>query len=72
MERKERRIIASPGLQCEAARTWGVTVRSVQRALAYSTVGGNAGKIRAWVLNHGGKLCETRILENPYKETVRV
>ncbi|MFV0402427.1 MAG: hypothetical protein ACK5KV_00420 [Bacteroides graminisolvens] len=66
MEENKRFIQADTKLKQEIADKFEVTIRTVSSALNYETNSPSARLLRAYALNNGGKLCEIRILENPY------
>lgn len=63
-------IKASTKLQEEIATKFEVTTRTVRSALKYETNSPSAKIIRAYALNHGGKLYEVKLVENPYEKVV--
>ena len=70
MEEKRNEITVTLELQREIARKLNVTERTVQSALRFDTNSPSAKLIRAYALNHGGKMVENtkKEVENPYKE----
>ncbi|WP_336535136.1 hypothetical protein [Bacteroides acidifaciens] len=70
MEEKRNEITVTLELQREIARKLNVTERTVQSALRFDTNSPSAKLIRAYALNHGGKMFEItkKEVENPYKE----
>lgn len=65
-------IKASGELQKETAKKFKVTTRTVRAALYFETKSPTARLLRAYVLNHGGKLYELHELENPYKKVITI
>lgn len=63
-------INASTELQQEIADKFKVTTRTVRSALNYETNSPSARLLRSYALNHGGKLYEVRLVENPCKEVI--
>ena len=74
MEEKRNEITVTLELQREIARKLNVTERTVQSALRFDTNSPSAKLIRAYALNHGGKMFEItkKEVENPYKEVRKV
>lgn len=70
MNGTKKLIKASADLQEETAKAFKVTTRTVRSALAYDTKSPTARLLRAYVLNHGGKLYELKELENPYTDKI--
>lgn len=70
MEEKRNEITVTLELQREIAEKLDVTERTVQSALRFETKSPSAKLIRAYALNHGGKMFEItkKEVENPYKE----
>ena len=67
MAKKERYIKLDKDKVKEIADIKGVSTVTVYAALKFQTNSALAMHIRAWDLNHGGKLFEET--ENPYCET---
>ena len=74
MEEKRNEITVTLELQREIARKLNVTERTVQSALRFDTNSPSAKLIRAYALNHGGKMFEItkKEVENPYKEVTLI
>ena len=70
MTEKNRFIEVSTELQEEIATKFEVTTRTVRSALNYETNSPSAKIIRAYALNHGGKLYEVRLEDNPYDKVI--
>ena len=70
MEEKRNEITVTLVLQREIAKKLAVTERTVQSALRFETNSPSAKLIRAYALNHGGKMFEitNKEVDNPYKE----
>ena len=70
MEEKRNEITVTLVLQREIAKKLAVTARTVQSALRFETNSPSAKLIRAYALNHGGKMFEItkKEVDNPYKE----
>ena len=70
MEEKRNEITVTLVLQREIAKKLAVTERTVQSALRCETNSPSAKLIRAYALNHGGKMFEItkKEVDNPYKE----
>ena len=70
MEEKRNEITVTLVLQREIAKKLAVTERTVQYALRFETNSPSAKLIRAYALNHGGKMFEItkKEVDNPYKE----
>lgn len=70
MEEKRNEITVTLVLQREIAKKLAVTERTVQSALRFETNSPSAKLIRAYALNHGGKMFEItkKEVDNPYKE----
>ena len=70
MEEKRNEITVTLVLQREIAKKLAVTERIVQSALRFETNSPSAKLIRAYALNHGGKMFEItkKEVDNPYKE----
>ena len=66
MAKKEKYIKLDKEKVKEIAEIKGVSVVTVYSALKFATDTALAMLIRAWALNHGGKLFEEK--ENPYKK----
>ncbi|MEI3104724.1 MAG: hypothetical protein V8T16_03555 [Parabacteroides merdae] len=58
MEEKRNEITVTLVLQREIAKKLAVTERTVQSALRFETNSPSAKLIRAYALNHGGKMFE--------------
>ena len=67
MAKKEKFIKLDKDKVKEIADIKGVSTVTVYAALKFQTESDLANFIRAWALNHGGKLFEEA--ENPYCET---
>ena len=68
---EHRKIIkASANLMIEAAKEFGTTRRTVQSALNYETKSPLSNLLRAYIMEHGGKLYELRELDNPYNKVI--
>ena len=69
MEEKRNEITVTLVLQREIAKKLAVTERTVQSALRFETNSPSAKLIRAYALNHGGKMFEItkKEVDNPYK-----
>lgn len=70
MTEKKRFIEASTELQEEIATKFEVTTRTVRSALNHETNSPSAKIIRAYALNHGGKLYEVKLVDNPYEQVI--
>lgn len=70
MAENKRFIEANTELQEEIATKFEVTTRTVRSALNYETNSPSAKIIRAYALNHGGKLYEVRLVDNPYDKVI--
>lgn len=70
MAEKTKYIKASKELQEEIAQKFKVTTRTVASALSFDTNSPSARLLRAYALNHGGKMYEIKEVENPYRETI--
>lgn len=70
MAENKRFIGVSTELQEEIATKFEVTTRTVRSALNYETNSPSAKIIRAYALNHGGKLYEVRLVDNPYDKVI--
>lgn len=72
MEEKKKVIEVTLELRREIARTFKTSDQTVQAALRYETKSPLSNLIRAYAMQHGGRLYEVRIqkqeLENPYGE----
>ena len=70
MEEKRNEITVTLVLQREIAKKLAVTERTVQSALRFETNSPSAKLIRAYALNHGGKMFDftKKEVDNPYKE----
>lgn len=70
MEEKRKEIQVTVELQREIAKKMDVTDRTVRNALQFETNTPSAKLIRAYALNHGGKMFEItkKEVDNPYKE----
>ena len=70
MEEKRNEITVTLVLQREIAKKLAVTERTVQSALRFETNSPSAKLIRAYALNHGGKMFEItkKEVDNPYNE----
>ena len=70
MEEKRNEITVTLVLQREIAKKLAVTERTVQSALRFETNSPSAKLIRAYALNHGGKMFEItkKEVDNPDKE----
>ena len=68
MEKKEKYIKLDKEKVKEIAAIKAVSVVTVYAALKFQTKTPLAILIRAWALNHGGKLFEEK--ENPYEKVV--
>ena len=70
MEEKRNEITVTLVLQREIAKKLAVTERTVQSALRFETNSPSAKLIRAYALNHGGKMFEItkKEVDNHYKE----
>lgn len=70
MEEKRNEITVTLVLQREIAKKLALTERTVQSALRFETNSPSAKLIRAYALNHGGKMFEItkKEVDNPYKE----
>ena len=70
MEEKRNEITVTLVLQREIAKKLAVTERTVQSALRFETNSPSAKLIRAYALNHGGKMFEItkKEVDDPYKE----
>lgn len=70
MEEKRNEITVTLELQREIAKKLAVTERTVQSALRFETNSPSVKLIRAYALNHGGKMFEItkKEVDNPYKE----
>ena len=70
MEEKRNEITVTLVLQREIAKKLAVTERTVQSALRFETNSPSAKLIRAYALNHGGKMFEItkKEVDNLYKE----
>ena len=67
MTKKERYIKLDNNKVKEISGIKGVSMVTVYAALKFQTQTPLAMMIRAWALNHGGRLFEE--VENPYKST---
>ena len=56
MEKKEQLIKVSVELQNEIAKTFEVSTRTVRSAISFESNSLSANLIRAYAINHGGKL----------------
>ena len=74
MEEKRNEITVTLVLQREIAKKLAVTERTVQSALRFETNSPSAKLIRAYALNHGGKMFEItkKEVDNPYKEVTLI
>lgn len=72
MEEKKRMIEVALELRREIAKTFKTSEITVRSALLFETKSPLSNLIRAYALQHGGKLYEVQIrkqeLENPYNE----
>ncbi|MFQ9020269.1 MAG: hypothetical protein ACLR6J_00220 [Parabacteroides merdae] len=71
MEEKRNEIRCDAGINIrEIAKKLAVTERTVQSALRFETNSPSAKLIRAYALNHGGKMFEItkKEVDNPCKE----
>lgn len=68
MAKKEKYIKLNKEKVREIADIKGVSTVTVYAALKFETSSALAMLIRAWALNHGGKLFEEK--DNPYREVV--
>ncbi len=68
MAKKEKYIKLDKEKVKEIAEIKGVSTVTVYAALKFETSSALAILIRAWALNHGGKLFEEK--DNPYREVV--
>lgn len=72
MDEKKKVIEVPLGLRREIAKTFKTTEVTVQDALRFKTKSPLSNLIRAYAMQHGGKLYEVQIrkqeLENPYNE----
>lgn len=66
MLEKRKFIEVSTELQNEIATKFEVTTRTIRSALNFETNSPAAKIFRAYALNHGGKLYEVKLVENPY------
>lgn len=70
MAKKRKFIEVSSELREEIAAKFKVTTRTVQAAMAYETNSPSARLLRAYALNHGGKMYEVKLVENPYEDVI--
>lgn len=70
MAKKEKYIKLDKEKVKEIAEIKGVSTVTVYAALKFETSSALAMLIRAWALNHGGKLFEEA--ENPYEKVVTI
>lgn len=70
MDKKEKYIKLDKEKVKEIAGIKGVSTVTVYAALKFETSSALAMLIRAWALNHGGKLFEEA--ENPYEKVVTI
>ena len=68
MEKKEKYIKLDKEKVKEIVEIKGVSAVTVYDALRFKTDSALAHLIRAWALNHGGKLFVEH--ENPYRESI--
>ena len=72
MEEKKKVIETTWELRREIAKAFNTTVVTVQDALRFNTKSPLSNLIRAYAMQHGGKMYEVRIqkqeLENPYEK----
>ena len=66
MAEKERFIKADAAQQEAIAAQFFTTTRTVRSALNYETNSPFAKTLRAYALNHGCKLYEVTLIDNPY------
>lgn len=75
MEEKKKVIEVTKELRREIATTFGTSEITVRSALLYETKSPLSNLIRAYAMQHGGRLYEVRVqkeeLANPY-EKVRI
>lgn len=70
MVEKRKFIEVSTELQNEIATKFEVTTRTIRSALNFETNSPAAKIFRAYALNHGGKLYEVKLVENPYDKVI--
>lgn len=70
MVEKRKFIEVSTELQNEIATKFEVTTRTVRSALNFETNSPAAKIFRAYALNHGGKLYEVKLVDNPYDKVI--
>ena len=72
MDEKKKVIEVTLGLRREIAKTFKTSEVTVQDALRFKTKSPLSNLIRAYAMQHGGKMYEVRIqkqeLENPYEK----
>lgn len=70
MAENKRFVEVSTELKNEIAEKFKVTTRTVSSALNYETNSPSARIFRAYALNHGGKLYEVKLVDNPYDKVI--
>ncbi|MCG4686259.1 hypothetical protein [Bacteroides finegoldii] len=70
MVEKERFIKADAAQQEAIASQFFTTARTVRSALNFETNSPFAKTLRAYALNHGCKLYEVKLVDNPYDKVV--
>lgn len=68
--RGQRFIKADASQQEAIAKQFFTTTRTVRSALNYETNSPFAKTLRAYALNHGCKLYEVTLVDNPYEKTI--
>ena len=70
MAEKERFIKADASQQEAIAKQFFTTTRTVRSALNFETNSPFAKTLRAYALNHGCKMYEVTLIDNPYEKVI--